>query len=233
MAGGLVLAQETAPASPLKMSLDLGATLTDGNSDSTKANGSLNLQAERESLGSILAGIQGNYGESEVDGERQTDVENAKAFINAKKTLTPKAFAYGESSILYDDIAEIDYRLTVGPGAGCYLVKSATDTASVEAGPSYIWEKVAGVKDDYLALRLASRYEHVFAESAKCWLAAEYLPEAADFGNYLVNAEAGAEAALNARMSLKLVVQDKYDSEPGEDLEKNDVLFIGGISVKL
>lgn len=228
--GGAV-AQEG--AAPMKISLDIGATLTDGNSESTKANASLNVQAEKEKLGSILGGIQVNYGESKVDGEEEKDLDNAKAFINVKKTATPMTFFYFDTSALYDNIADIDYRLTAGPGGGFYAVKSARDTLSFEAGPTYVWERVAEEDDDYLAVRVAQRYEHVFAPGTRFWQSAEYLPEAGDFGNHLLNAEVGCEAALNSRMSLRLVLQDKYDSEPGPDLERNDILFIAGVSFKL
>lgn len=232
-AAGIALAQEGAAPPPLKLSFDLGATFADGNSESMKGNASLSMQGERPALGSVLGGIQVNYGESKVNGETETDVDNAKAFVNAKKTATAKTFVYGDTSILYDNVAEIDYRVTAGPGAGVYLVKTAADAFSLEAGPTYIWERVTEEDDNYLAVRAAQRYEHAVAPGTRFWEALEYLPEAADFRNYLVNAEAGAEAAVNARFSLRLVLQDKYDSEPGPGMEKNDVTLIGGISIKL
>ncbi len=223
------------PASPapLKTSLDLGATLTDGNSESRKANGSLTLEGERAPLGSFLAGAQVNYGESKVNGETETDLDNAKAFGNAKKTLSAMTFAYGDISALYDNMAEIDYRVTAGPGAGFYLLKTPAHTLSMEAGPSYVWERVSEGDDDYLALRAAERYEYVVAPGTRFWESVEILPEVSDFSNFLVTAEAGAEAAVNAHFSLRLVLQDKYDSQPGAGLDKNDLILIGGVSLKL
>ena len=48
-----------------------------------------------------------------------------------------------------DNIADVDYRVTVSPGLGYFLMKEADASLSAEIGPGYLWEKVAGVEDDY------------------------------------------------------------------------------------
>ncbi|MDD5704883.1 MAG: DUF481 domain-containing protein [Kiritimatiellae bacterium] len=220
----------------------LGATLTDGNSETMSANASLVTTGEKEGLGSYRAGAEGNYGENTVrttdaDGNvtetDETTVENAKVFGNVKKTLTARTFAYVDGSVLYDDMAQIDYRAIVGPGLGLYLLKNAATALSVEAGVAYVWEEVADLEDDYTALRLAERFEHKLSDTAKVWQSAEYLPQIDEFDNYLMLAEVGVEAALNSTLNLRLVLQDKYDSQPGDNLERNDLTFIAGVSVKL
>ena len=103
----------------------------------------------------------------------------------------------------------------------------------MEVGPAYVWEKVSGVTDNYLALRLGERFDYAISDTAKIWQSLEYLPKADDFGDYLLNVEVGAEAAMNSTMSLRLVLQNKHDSTPGDGLEKNDLVLIGGIGVTL
>ncbi len=41
------------------------------------------------------------------------------------------------------------------------------------------------------------------------------------------------EAAVNTRVNLRLVLQNKYDSTPAMDLGKNDLTLIAGIGVSL
>lgn len=228
----MATAQEKKP-SAFKTTFSSGLTLTDGNSETLQANGSLVTEGEKEGLGSVRAGLSGNYGESTVDEEKDTTVANAKAFANAKKTITPKTFGSLDASLLNDDVADIDYRATIGPGLGAYLVKNAKTALSVEAGPSYVWEKVAGVEDDYLALRFGQSFAFALSATAKIWESVDYLPRASDFSDYLLTAEIGAEAAMTSRMSLRLVLQDKYDSTPGAGLEENDLTLIAGISILL
>lgn len=232
-----------AEAKAFTTSLTAGISLADGNSETLQANAGLLSEGEKEGLGSVRAGAEGNYGETttrttdEPSGttvnNNETTVDNAKVFLNTKKTLSQRFFGYIDTTGLYDDIAKIDYRATIGPGLGAYAVKNERTTLSAEVGPSYVWEKVDSISDDYLAVRFEERFTHKISDTAHVWQSAEFLPKAEDFGNYLLNAEAGIEAAMNASVALRLVIQNKYDSEPGANLEQNDLTLIGGLSVKI
>lgn len=240
LAGG-VFAQGEGGFSRFEKTLSLGATLTDGNSETMLYNGSLLLEGEQESLGVVKVGIEGSYGENKVrenvDGvetrRKDTTVENVKAFANARKTLSDMTYAYIDANYLYDDIAEVDYRVTVGPGFGMYLLKDEAIELSAEAGVSYLWEKVSDVSDDYPTLRLAETFSYRFAENSKVWQSLVYMPEWGEFQNYLVVGEIGAEAPLNGKVNLRIVLQDTYDSTPGKDLKRNDLTLIAGIGIKL
>lgn len=222
--------------------LSLGATLTDGNSETMQANASLVTEGEKEDLGSVRAGLEANYGETTtkatdeagvVTESTDTTIENARLFAGAKKTISARTYGSVDASVLYDDVAEIDYRAMISPGLGVYLVKTESTSLSVDAGPAYIWEDVAGVTDDYMAVRFSERIDHAFSKTAKVWQSAEFVPKADDFGDYILNVEVGAEAAMNSRMNLRLVLQNKHDSTPGAGLEENDLVLIGGVSVTL
>lgn len=229
----IVAVAQEAETGGCKNTLGAGVTLTDGNSETLQANAALLTEGEKEGLGSIRAGVEANYGESTVASNKETTVENIRAFASVKKTITARTFGSISADVLYDDVAQIDYRATLGPGLGFYAIKNDRTSLSVEAGPSYVWEKVADTTDDYLALRFAERYDHALSTTAKLWQSLEYLPKADDFSDYLMTAEVGAEAALNARINLRMVLQDKYDSTPGVGLEKNDLSLIAGISLSL
>ena len=227
--------------------LNAGLTMTDGNSETLAANIGLATEGEREGLGSLIAGAVFNYGENTVQTETTDEatgettvtesdekpIENAKVYANVKKTLTPRTFGYLDGSVLYDDIALIDYRATLGPGLGAYLVKNDKRTLTLEAGPSYVWEKVDGLSNDYLALRFAERYTCQAMKNAKLVQSLEYMPEAEDFDNYLLVGEIGVEAAMSERLSLRVVLQDKYDNTPAEGKERNDLSLIAGLGISL
>ena len=240
LAGSVSAAEKSAAKSgkdPAKggftTTLSAGMTLTDGNSETLAANVSLKTEGEKEGLGSVLAGIEGNYGESTVADVNNTTVENAKGYVNVKKTLSERLFASLDGSVLYDDIALLDYRATLGPALGLYLVKSDKRNLTVEAGPSYVWEKKAGAGDDYLALRFSERYTCQITKTAKLFQSAEYVPAAEDFDNYLLTGEAGVEDAMSERLSLRVVLQDKYDSTPAAGAVYNDLSLIAGLGFAL
>lgn len=210
-----------------------GVTLTDGNSDTLSANASIVTEGEKEGLGAILAGIEANYGESTVDEVDEKTVDNVKLYANVKKTLSPRTYVSLDGAALYDDIALIDYRVNLGPSLGAYLLKNDFREFSMEVGPSYLWEEVDSIDDNYLALRFGERYTCQISETAKLWQSAEYLPKAEDFDQYLLNVELGVEATVTELITLRLVLQDKYNSMPAADTDHNDLSLIAGLGFTL
>ena len=228
------IAQVPAGEKPtIENSLNAGLSLTDGNSETMRATASILSAGEQDTFGSYRVGVEVNYGESRTGDTKDSDVDNGKFFGNAKRTLSSRTFASLDLTALYDHIAEVDYRVTAGPGVGAYLVKSSVLALSVECGPSYLWEKVAGLTDDYVVLRITERLDWKISDTAKAWESVQVLPRIDDFGNSLLTAEVGIEAAINSRMSLRLVLEDKYDSEPADGLKENDLSLIAGLGVKL
>lgn len=80
---------------------------------------------------------------------------------------------------------------------------------------------------------MAERFEHLLSETAKIWQSLEYLPAFDDFDLYLLHVEAGVEAALNSDLNLRVVVQDRYDSDPAPAAEHNDVSLIASLVYKI
>jgi len=220
--------------------LAVGGSMTSGNSETLNANASLGGVLETQ-VRELRLGVEGSYGESQVettaDGvtkrEDETTTQNAKAFACYKRKFG-ETYAYSDNSIRHDDLAALDYRLVVGVGGGRHVVSTETSKLGLELGGAYVREEMADdTADDYLAFRVAGRHEQKVGESSKLWESAEYLPRWDDFDDYLINAEAGVEAALNARLDLRLVVQDRYDSKPPEGIDKNDVAVIGSLVCRL
>ncbi|MEI6148258.1 MAG: DUF481 domain-containing protein [bacterium] len=238
LCAGSVLAQEVKPVPAWDTTVAAGINLSRGNTRNMLINGSV-ISACKQDKNEAKVGVEANYGETEVTTtndtkKMDTNVQNSRAFMEYRRLLNERTYAYLNSEIRNDDIANLDYRLMIGPGIGQYLLKSDTQTLGVELGVSYIREKLAGVKaDDYVALRVAEKYELKMSATSKVWESVEYLPALEDFSRYLLNAELGAEAAMNARLSLRIVAQDKYNSEPAVDRKANDFQLIGGLTYKL
>ena len=222
-----VLAQ--APAAPADApppkwsgSASAGLTLTSGNSDTllftAKALASRKFDVRNE----LDLGADATYGEQE-------DIKNNESihgFAQYNRLFTDKWFGYLRLDALHDDIADVDYRITFGPGVGYYFIKNERTLLRAETGPAVVFEKQGGEDNTYLTLRLAERFEHKLTDTAKIWQALEILPEVGEWDNYIVNAEAGIDVAINSKWSLKAYVQDTYDNEPAEGRLKNDVKLV-------
>ena len=81
-------------------------------------------------------------------------------------------------------------------------------------------------------MRVSERGEHSFTKTSKVWEQVDYLPQVDNFHNYLVNCEAGAEAAINAHFSLRLVATDKFDNEPPAGVLRNDITLVSSLVYK-
>ena len=232
--------EAAAPELPWKTTVAAGASVTRGNSETMSYNGSA-ISSFKQGNNELRMGVEGNYGESQVTQgsgtnltkKTNTNINNARVFGEYRRLLTERNYVYGNAELLTDDIADIDYRLMVGPGVGRYFLKSDRQKLSGETGLTYIRTKQAGNPDDTVALRMAERYDLKLSATATFWESLEYLPSVDDFSRHLINSEVGLEAAINSKVSLRVVFQDKYNSDPAPDKEKNDLALIAGLSCKL
>lgn len=232
--GALAFGQAEEEKSEWSKTLSLGATATDGNSNTLNLNGAL-IGAREGEIQSTRLGVEANYAEAEDPdtGEDSITAQNVRLFGNYKYKFKPRWYAYTDNSFLHDEVGGLDYRIITGAGVGGFAIKDETVSLSLEIGAAYIHENyIAGSADnvdDAVAMRLAARHERVLSETARAWAALEILPKIDDVEDYLLNAEVGVEANVNNRLSVRLVLQERYDHEPTAGLEENDVTLIGSL----
>ena len=216
------------PKYPWESSVTAGLTLTRGNSDTLLfTTGAVTDKKTPDNEFKI--GGDAAYGEN--SGVKNVDTEHA--FGQYNDLFTDRFYGYARAEALHDGIADLQYRVTVGPGVGYYFLKETNTTLAGEFGFSYVNQRLGDVDDNYATLRLAERYEHKFKNyGARVWENAEILPQINKVDNYIVNAEIGIEAALNAHFSLKTFLDDNFNNQPAAGREKNDVKLVSGISYK-
>lgn len=204
--------------------VSLGFHLTSGNSDTLMFTTALRAEREWERDAWRL-GADAAIGQT--DGE--TTTERAGGNVEYKRLFDDRWYGSVNVSLLHDSIADIEYRLTLGPSMGYYFIKTHRTRLSAEIGPSYVREKLGHDVDDYVALRVGQRFERQLSLTAKLWQSLEFMPQVNDLNNYLLNAEVGIEAALIENLSLRVVVQDKYDNEPAPGKQSNDIAVISSL----
>jgi len=207
--------------------LAFGMTVTKGNSDTILMDSAfkthrLNLTNE------VTAMIEGTYGKNDSVKNNET----LHGLVQYNHLFTERLFGYLLTDGYHDAIANISYRLTVSPGLGYYFIKQKSRTLAVEAGPSFVYEKLDGEYKSYSAARGAERFDQKIDDHTHIWQSAEILPQVDDLRNFIVNAELGVETALSKRLSLRVVLQDNYVNEPAPSRKKNDVKLISGLTYK-
>ena len=227
------LAQAEAPLTPpepppkWESSAFAGLTLTSGNSETVLFTANFKTQ-KKEKKNEWAFGLDGAYGEN--DSERNTAIAHAVGQYN--RLFTDRWFGYMRVDALHDDIADVSYRVTAGPGIGYYVIKKKETTLAVEAGPGVVFERVGGTDDTYMTVRIAERFEHKFGDRARIWQLLEFLPQVDEFENHIINAEIGVEASLTKKTLLSVVLQDTYDSQPAPGRKHNDLKLVSGITYK-
>ena len=208
-------------------SISAGLSLTKGNSDTlltTVAYKTRKKTADNE----FAFGADGSYGEN--DSVKNNETLHGVGQFN--HLFSDRFYGYLNAEGLHDGIADLQYRFTFSPGAGYYFLKETSTTLAGEAGPGLIFQRLGGVDTTYATLRLAERFEHKLDNGARVWERAEFLPQVNKLGNFLVNAEIGAEAALTKTLSLRVTLQDNFINQPAPGRKSNDVKLISSLVYK-
>jgi putative salt-induced outer membrane protein YdiY len=212
---------------PWKSGVSAGLTLTRGNKSTTLFTADFTTQ-RKTPTDEYLLGLGGAYGQQD---SRDT-VNNYKVFAQWNHLFTEKFFGYVRTEGLQDRIKDLDYRLTIGPGAGYYLIKGTNTTLAVEAGAGFEAQKLGGKDESFATVRLADRFEHKLNDRARLWESAELLPQVDKFDNFVVNFEIGIETAISKSFSLKTYLADTYANRPAAGRRQNDVKLVAGVSYK-
>jgi len=217
-----------APKSRWQNAVSVGLTLARGNTESMLFTADY-LAQRKTPFDEYKIGLDGAYG----DQDSKDTVNYYKAFGQWNHLFTDRFFGYMRADGLKDVIAEVDYRLTIGPGVGYYLLKAANTTLAVEAGDAFEAQRLDGQGDQtFDTVRFAERFEHKVNDHVRIWENVEILPQVDKFDNYIVNAEVGLEAALSKSFSLKTFLDDSYDHRPAPGKLKNDVRLVTALGYK-
>ena len=210
-------------------SLALGASLAKGNTDTLLLNATARTEKDWKH-DEVSMGADGNYGLNNWGRSNETQsANNIHGFADYKRLFTDRFYGNLHLEGLHDDLADVRYRVIVGPGVGYYFIKTDVTRLNGDVGPSLVYERVGGVTQGYVVLRVAERGEHNLSKTSRIWEQVEFLPQVDDFQNYLLNSEVGAEAALNAHLALRVVAQDKYNNRPPPGIKSNDVLLVASV----
>jgi len=228
IAAGVPPAPKISPKYPWESAVSVGLTLTRGNSDTMLFTADY-LTQRKTPFNEFKLGISGAYG----DEDSRETVNNYKTFAQYNHLFTDRFYGYLRTDALRDIIANVDYRATLGPGVGYYLLKSTNTTLATELGTAFEGQKLDDQGDQtYETVRFAERFEHKFNNLARVWQNVEILPQADRFDNYIVNFEIGVEAALAKSFTLKTYLDDNYLSRPAPGKLKNDAKLVTALGYK-
>ena len=175
-----------------------------------------------------MFGMDGSYGEN--DSVKNSETLHGVGQYN--HLFSDRFYGFFNLEGLHDGIADLQYRITLSPGAGYYFLKETNTTLAGELGPGLITQRLGDLDTTYATLRLAERFEHKLNNGARVWEKVEFLPQVDKLRNFLVNAEVGAEASLTKTFSLQVTLQDSFINQPAPGYKSNDVKLISSLVYK-
>ena len=210
-----------------------GFTLTRGNSENFLTTVSLDTKRKWEK-DELAFGISGGYGESTVNNVDTKNTEFLQGYGQYNRLFSDRFYGGLRLDAQSDGIAGIDYRAKISPLAGYYLIKDEKMTLSVETGPSVIFERLQGQgAKTHAAVRFGENFEYKLTATTKVWQTLAYIPQIDKWTqNYLLNFEVGIDTAITKKMSLRVMFQDMYASQPAPGRKSNDMRLVAGVAYK-
>ena len=199
--------------------LELGLDTAQGNTETLRTHGSISGSKETEANAYFLK-VAGRYGESDA----VRDTENAEAEAKFQHRLSERMYAAVDGNVLHDPVADLSYRARGSLSLGRHFVRTGRTVLSAELGPGYVAEKKGGEEEGFVAGRAAQVLEFLVTDSLQIWQSIEFVQNLEDSRVYFVNTKVGLETVLLANLSLRFSVEDRFDSQPAEGKESNDLL---------
>ncbi len=211
----------------------LGLSLARGNANTFLLSGEASADNVWDK-NDLRLGADGQYALNNYGQTNQTRAAEAiHGFTDYKRLFTERLYGDVRLDLFHDDVAEVRYRAILGPALGYYFIKSDASKLNMDVGASYLRERQDNDGNiGYATLHVGEHGEHAFSKSAKVWEDVQYFPQITRFSNYLLNTEAGAEAALNTRFSVRVVVDDHFNSQPATGRKENDILLVSSLVYK-
>ena len=150
--------------------------------------------------------------------------------------LSDKSYMLATSRVFGDTIANLELRYTVGSGIGYTLIDDGKDLLLFEVGLSYFNESYRVVaapnptSTDYLAARVAYRYEHPLSDTTKLVHRAEAFPSLENKEDIYCQVTTELQTTLAKSMVATVTHVFDYDNTPSPGFKRGDqrlVLSVG------
>jgi putative salt-induced outer membrane protein YdiY len=215
----------------------VGASWASGNSDSK----SVNITADAVKATTLDKWtLYGRLLYAE-DRERTTS-DQLSAGVRYDWNISPTWFHFGMLDWLRDRPANLEYRISINSGLGYHVFKRDDGFWDVFAGIGYAQDDLierTEVSDAERSrygraeLLIGQQSEHRISDSATLKQRLTFLPSLEDSDSYRGVFDTTLSVAINRRFDLTASLNYRYNSQPGTGLDKVDVLFVTGFTVKM
>ncbi len=204
-----------------------GFALARGNSETT--NLALGFDATRKT--STDAWIIDAASVYSTDANTSSTTANSfQGLIRYDHNLTKRVFAYGAFAGGYDELQNLNYRITPNGGLGFHAIASPRTTLDLLGGFGYTRESyTTGLTNNLLTATLGDEFAYKLFKSTSLVQNLYYLPALNNTSIYHITGNFGIATKINGWLTSNLNFNDRYNSAPVLGNKNNDVLFTAGV----
>lgn len=204
--------------------ISVGTSMTSGNTDSIAI--SIAAKAKEESnKNKFEYGAKINYEKQKIDEIEAETIDNTEIEAEYNRKIGQKSkqkiYILAKETLFMDKIASIKYRFTTSTGVG-YQTKKDLFVINFELGPSYIFEEKENQLSDYLSIRVGVDAKQFMV--ATLYQDVEILVRVDEKNDIIAKVIVGIETEITKASSLKIEVEDRYESHPANDRKDNDLV---------
>ncbi len=204
---------------------NLGFTMTRGNSETSLITSSIALkkQVAKDEYSIGLA-----YSFSENEGTSTAD--ELTGLYNWNRILSDTNYLGFKAEGRRDDIAKVDYRIQATATYGNYFVKNDISEFCLEAGPGFTAESLDSDKKNYAHIYVGERAMRKVTDNTQLFQTLSVYKDLSDFEKFNLIFTLGVETKMNDNLSLRVTLENKYESQPAAGALNNDTKLISGVS---
>lgn len=216
-----------------KGALTLGATWTDGNTETTTISGTFNAE-RRDEKDRWTFDLYGNYGENTDTATNVKDrtADNYGGGIKYDYFWSKKMYLLGNGSGKSDHEADLNLRYVLGAGVGYQWLESEKFKWGTELGLSYVDEDFEDNTGDaeFVAARLASNLAYQLSKTSTFEQVAELLPSLEDSEDVIAKFDNRLKLIITGKWIAQIQYVLDFDGSTPNGVEETDhrvVLSVG------
>jgi putative salt-induced outer membrane protein len=217
---------------------DLGFTQTTGNTETETF--TLGANAVRATTrDKITVSYTQIYSTSNASGPDLTTANAKRGGIAYNLNVAPKMFIFGLVDLENDQFQSLDLRFAPAGGVGYHAIKTPNTILDLSLGASMDKEfftatatTPAGspsLNQTYAEVLAGEEFTHKFSKTFSMHENVAFYPNVSSVGNYRLNFDISAAAAIKKWMSFQISASDRYLSNPIPGRKTNDILFTTGL----
>jgi len=205
-----------------------GLEIARGNTDKELINGDLSINRNRRWVDEWT--VKAGAAASTVNHRKEK--QKADGSIRYGRSFNKKAYHFYRIGAEHDFLENVKARVIPTAGVGYWFYDKDALKSMVEAGAGYEYEWLRPEGRDgrpvghgrFMVMKK-------IGDKGETGFDLYYFPQLTDFGNWRLQGEAYASAAMTEHLSLKVTLKDQYRSRPVKEAKKNDLSLVSGVEV--